>query len=166
MAEWLFREAGQLNLPNRIVWLTLRSKDLSVSVQAFIANINRIREFWSLNPRLFDRTATFYIRFWSTAAAVTNQPFPTREQIEDPAFLEEIRSRLMQRFEQVLNETGSPEKAAGHDFDRGLNMFSDLVSVTPEMDEAIYATLSSQPALGQPLKRCALICGTRRRRTI
>ena len=148
MAEWFYREAGQLDIPNRIVWLTLRSRELGVPVLAFITNINRIREFWKLSPHLIDRTAAFYIRLWSTAGAVTGEPFLTAEQLADPKIHEEIRSRLMQRFQQEYDETDSAEQAAGHDFERGLDIFSDLVRATPDMDEVIYATLSSQLIAG------------------
>ena len=54
MAEWLYTEAGNLNLPDSDLWLKVKTEALGPPIIAFIANTKRLHAFWKLAPHLIE----------------------------------------------------------------------------------------------------------------
>lgn len=144
MAEWLYREAGQIKVPDAQLSQKTSIPELREAIDAFAANVDRVREFWRLYPYLMEQASINSAKLCKTIWEMTGRPLLTEEEAQDEALCNAITDKMTAQFDHLYNETGSKEIAAGYDFDRALERFEGLIPTDPDMDKAVYATFSSQ----------------------
>ena len=144
MAEWLYSEAGNLDLAPPDLCLRVAVPHLWQPVRAFIANTYRVRAFWKLSPHLIEQASSHVLAICRSVFAVTGRPFLVGEESKNKELIDKINSKMAEDLAERFEATGEIDKASGYDFTRALSNFELLLSQNPEMNEAIYAAFCSQ----------------------
>src|SRR6266446_7616520 len=131
MADWLYREAGQLISSDPELWLKVVNPEIWDSIKAFQANIERARSFWRIHPYLLEHAVVNISRLCHETWKLTGKPFLEDPQ-RDAALAERIMQRLSEQFQKRLAETGSKDIAAGYDFERALTRFDLFIKNDPD----------------------------------
>jgi hypothetical protein len=145
MADLLYKEAGNLTLPDKKLDGKVKTEGLRPAVIAFLTNAWCIHAFWRLYPHLVEQASVNTTQLIETIFSLTGKPFLTKEQHEDPALKKKISEEVWRRINQRLEESGgSLEYATGYNFGRAVERFGALVETFPDMGEGVYATFSAQ----------------------
>lgn len=151
MAEWLYREAGQIDVPDEDLWMGLYCGGaLTPAAKAFVANVANIKAIWKIHPHLIEQASINVARLCETIWQLTGNPLLTGSESNFTELSAEVCARITERFKKRYAETGSVEEAAGYDFVRGLERFEALVEKTnnPDLKLAVFATLAGQISWG------------------
>jgi hypothetical protein len=113
MAEWFYREAGQITIPDPELSLKILNPELREPLKAFNANVDRVRAFWRLYPHLVEQASINVAKLCKTIWEVTGKPLLTEEEGRDKALCQAITDKITAQFERRYKETESKEIAAG-----------------------------------------------------
>lgn len=151
MGEWLYGEAGEIDVPSENLWIEISSCEaVTQPTRAFVANVANIRAIWKIYPHLIEQASINVARLCETVWQVTGKPLFVGDEPNLGELSEEVTRRIRERFERRYAETGSVEEAAGYDFSRGLERFEGLLEKTnnPDLQLAVFATLAGQIGWG------------------
>ena len=147
MAQWLYSEAGNLNLPDPYLPLKVKTESLGPIIGAFISNAKRLHEFWRFAPHLIETATGHVLGIVNAIFAVTGRPSLNEDQQKDKELHAKIMAKMAEELTELFEATGDIDFARRYNFPRALDNFEHLLEQDEHGEEALYALFCSQITL-------------------
>lgn len=137
--EIFYSKAGEFSRPDADVANKLLVPQLRETVEAFIANIERVHAFWMFHPRLVDDTALNISLMCEAAFSETGHWPLTISEKFDVA----LKARIEEKVRAIVKERyGETPLSARNTV--AVKHFDDLAKKLPHWTESLQAALKSQ----------------------
>lgn len=144
MSDFLYAEAGRLTPTNANLSLNLLNTGLRPATEAFVENIKKIRHFWQLTPDTMEIMHVHTREWRKTLKDLLGRDHLSPEEAEDAELIKELSNTVRERIQERYDKTDSLKEAADYDLDRGVQVFSEYVKRTKQLDQGVRSILENQ----------------------